>query len=239
MTWDEAISRTFGKEAAALYSAYVDELVEAGHSRDDVEAYLNEYSAPLGAALNLLMLSRSGLTVEEFKASTDYLLGQRQAVEEILKETEPSSRILDVGCGTGLITCRLALKGHSVEGTDISSEAIRLAGRLASRLGCSAGFTLLEGELLPYGDGAFDRVLFNHSIHEMASEDRPRLLKESYRVLKGGGKLIMLDQEGVAAFDAVREELTGAGFKPVAEQLLQPVYDHGRSSRITKWVYSK
>src|SRR3954462_5378138 len=56
--------------------------------------------------------------------------GQLTAGEWLLERLEPGSRILDVGCGTGMPTARqLAHAGHEVIGVDISDEMLRLARR--------------------------------------------------------------------------------------------------------------
>jgi ubiquinone/menaquinone biosynthesis C-methylase UbiE len=237
--WDKILSRTFGKEVSTLYLAYIEELIENGVDREEVDAFLNEYSAPVGVIFNILMLSRSGMTIKKFKKSTEFLLSQRKAVEEILKEVEPSSKILDIGCGSGLLTCLIALKGFNIEGTDISDKALNVANKLAYKLGCNIGFTLFEGGHLPQQDTAFDYIIFNSSIHEIRDNDRLQVLREACRVLKRGGRFIIIDQEGVASFDAIKCDLLRTGLEMKTEQLLQPVFDHGKSSRILKWIYLK
>ncbi len=97
---------------------------------------------------------------------------------------------LDLGAGNGWLSGRLALRGHAVAAVD-------LAVNNFDGLGChqfhAAPFTPLQAEFdrLPLPDQAFDLVVFNASLHY--SESYPDTLSESLRVLRPGGKLVILD----------------------------------------------
>src|SRR5258708_23308686 len=78
-------------------------------------------------------------------------------------------RVLEIGCGDGRLTLRLARLGASVEAIDPDAASIRLARRtlrralpprLAGKVRCRVG----EGEHLHFPDASFDRVLFSWSL---------------------------------------------------------------------------
>ena len=104
-------------------------------------------------------------------------------------------RILDVGCGDGVITKRLreAFPDETIEGVD--ADSVRLERARAACPGVS--FRLEDAGTLPYETGAFDVVLCHHVMEHV--EDDRRLLKECHRVLAAGGLLVLgIPHEGGA-----------------------------------------
>jgi len=85
-------------------------------------------------------------------------------MEQVLKEPLPeTSRILDVGTGTGVIALTLAaeLPQTDVTAVDISPEALALARENAERLGLSGRVKFVQGDLLEGVEGAFDLIIAN------------------------------------------------------------------------------
>ncbi len=72
-----------------------------------------------------------------------------------LKEGE---RILDVACGVGTLSLKIAEKGCKVHGIDISKDVIKRAKRLAERERITCEFEVGNAEDLPYPDEYFDKV---------------------------------------------------------------------------------
>lgn len=109
-------------------------------------------------------------------------------------EQSAQSRLLDVACGSGGPTLRIAAStGASVVGVDIHSQAIAQARALAASQGrASARFETLDaGGPLPFDDGSFDAVLCIDAINHLP--DRARTLAEWRRVLVPGGRLVFTD----------------------------------------------
>lgn len=115
-----------------------------------------------------------------------WFVGRRKIVLNLAGEIAgrvPVSRIVDIGCGTGLTLKRLEEVGPA-SGVDISPAAITYCRRRGCRRLC-----LAEEEKLPLGDGKIDLVVSMDVIEHL---DRDYLhLREYRRVLKPGGRLLL------------------------------------------------
>lgn len=95
---------------------------------------------------------------------------------------QPGESILDLGCGDGQLTQRIAASGARITGVDASPEmvaAARARGVAADQA---------KAESLPYSDGAFDAVFSNAALHWVG--DQNAMLAEVRRVLKPGGRFV-------------------------------------------------
>lgn len=95
----------------------------------------------------------------------------------------PAARTLDVACGTGFVTRRLA---GPVTGMDQSPRMLDVAREQAPNA------TLLQGSAfdLPFPDSSFDRVFTSHFYGHLEEQERARFLAEARRVAP---ELIVLD----------------------------------------------
>lgn len=104
-------------------------------------------------------------------------------------------RVLDVACGSGGPTLRIAEKtGCSVDGVDIHDQAIERAREAAAGRGLAnrARFQRVDASGgLPFNDETFDAVICIDAINHLP--DRVAVLREWYRVLKPGGTLVFTD----------------------------------------------
>ena len=107
----------------------------------------------------------------------------------------PSSRLLDVACGSGRPTLRIAQKtGCRVCGVDLHSEGVASARASAKQLGYEERADFVESdanERLPFDASSFDAVICIDAINHFP--DRPCILAEWRRVLKPGGRLLFTD----------------------------------------------
>jgi demethylmenaquinone methyltransferase/2-methoxy-6-polyprenyl-1,4-benzoquinol methylase/phosphoethanolamine N-methyltransferase len=114
-----------------------------------------------------------------------------------LAEVKAGDRVLDVGCGPGrlvLAACERVGKTGEAHGIDPSEQMVALATRKAARAGLSARFSQAAAEKLPFEDGYFDVVTSSLVIHHIPGDDlRLRAFGEMRRVLKGGGRLLVVD----------------------------------------------
>jgi demethylmenaquinone methyltransferase / 2-methoxy-6-polyprenyl-1,4-benzoquinol methylase len=113
---------------------------------------------------------------------------------ERFRPTGPIQRILDVGCGTGELTRRLAHRfpAASVLGVDFTAAMLREAARRASgSTGGPAGYGRGTAMRLPFADGTFDLVTNAFLVRNLV--DLPAAFAEMRRVLRPGGTLLALE----------------------------------------------
>ena len=107
----------------------------------------------------------------------------------------PGDSVLDVCCGTGDLTLELAGRvapGGSVVGCDFSEPMLDLAREKAAGRGAAGTrFEWADALNLPYDAGRFDAVTVGFGLRNFA--DRDRGLREMSRVLRPGGRLVVLE----------------------------------------------
>ncbi len=103
--------------------------------------------------------------------------------------------VLDLACGTGDVAFEAlrARPGARVAGADFSLPMLRRARSKAKRRGLERAvrFQAASAEDLPYRDGSFDAVTMAFGIRNVVRRDRA--LAEMFRVLRPGGRALILD----------------------------------------------
>ncbi len=104
-------------------------------------------------------------------------------------------RILDLGCGTGEITRRLATRHPcaALTGVDILEGNLAIARRDSAAFGDRIRYRLGDAFALDFGDASFDLVVCRHM--SQAVPDFPQVLAEITRVLAPGGWLHLLSED--------------------------------------------
>ena len=118
---------------------------------------------------------------------------RRKAVREIVDCKEPLS-VLDVACGTGDFTIEIAqkaAKGSSITGIDLSEGMMSVGRKKVAAAGVEALLERGDCEALKYSDNTFDRVSVGFGVRNF--EHLLKGLEEMCRVLKPGGKLVILE----------------------------------------------
>ena len=139
--------------------------------------------------------------------------------------------ILDLGCGDGQLTQRIAATGAQVLGVDASAEMIAAArerGIEVEQANC---------ESLPFHDARFDAVFSNAALHWVRDQDA--MLAQVHRVLKPGGRFVA-EMGGHGNIAAIRVALMavlerhgfgdredGVNYYPTAESYTARLKQHG------------
>jgi len=108
------------------------------------------------------------------------------------------SRILDLGCGPGLYSARLAALGHKCHGFDFSPASIEYAENHSPE---SCSFTLADVRTADFGRGC-DLVMFIYGeLNVFRKKHSQEIMNKASRALKPGGKLLL----EISTFDAIEQ----------------------------------
>jgi ubiquinone/menaquinone biosynthesis C-methylase UbiE len=122
------------------------------------------------------------------------------SAERMIALARPRSgqRVLDVGCGTGIVARRAASRVGDVgrvTGLDASPGMLAVARAAAEREKCSIDWREGRAEALPFADGEFDLVLCQYAL--MFFSDPSAALAEMRRVLAAGGGAVLSVWQGL------------------------------------------
>jgi len=162
------------------------------HTQDSNE------SKPMSTASTLTSLKNyktgawvAGETARAYDRNTssqvDYLhFVTGEFIKELTRRVPVGSSVLDLGCGTGVLTIALAELDYAVTGVDISSAMLdQIRPKIAGR-----NVTLKQGDAfnLPFESASFDGAITRWVIPHF--RDWPLILKEAGRVLRPGAFLV-------------------------------------------------
>lgn len=165
----------------------------------------------------------------ESSAETERLVAQEEA-----EETEaifdrcglgPGMRVLDAGCGPGVIARRIAERvgpEGEVVGVDASAERVSAAARHNEGLR-HARFERADIHALPFEDGRFDFV-WSQFVFEYLP-DPMRALRELIRVARPGGKIVVSDIDGMGSMAWPIAPDVSAGFEKLAAAVAASGFD--------------
>jgi ubiquinone/menaquinone biosynthesis C-methylase UbiE len=151
-----------------------------------------------------------------------------------IAELKPGERVLDVGCGTGIVT-RLAAQevgdGGTVVGVDIDPGMLAVA-RSVSPPELHIGWHEAGAEKLPLENDSFDVALCQMSLQFV--EDRAKALAEMHRVLVTGGR-ILIDLPGhvTPPFESLAESM-GRHIAKEGKGFVQRVFSLHDSAEVKK-----
>ena len=118
---------------------------------------------------------------------------RKRAVKETIDRNEPM-QVLDIACGTGDFTieiARNAAPGSKITGIDLSEGMMEIGRRKIAAAAVDATLEYGDSEALTYADNSFDRISVGFGVRNF--EHLELGLREMYRVLKKGGKLVILE----------------------------------------------
>ena len=108
---------------------------------------------------------------------------------------ESASSVLDLGCGTGTLTILAKRRCPSIQitGLDIDPAVLNIARKKAIQAGAQVRWEIGMADELTFDKATFDRVLSSLMFHHLDRAAKVRALEETFRVLKPGRELFILD----------------------------------------------
>ncbi|MGQ3414052.1 class I SAM-dependent methyltransferase [Natrinema sp. LN54] len=129
-------------------------------------------------------------------------------------------RVLDVGCGTGVVSLLLAELGHDVTGVDFAPEMLERARTKAERVDRSVAFHRGDAESLAVPDDAVELLTARHLIWTLPNPGAA--IDEWQRVVEPGGSILLIEgywdhDEPWDEYEAIHDELPMYDGRPPAD----------------------
>jgi demethylmenaquinone methyltransferase/2-methoxy-6-polyprenyl-1,4-benzoquinol methylase len=108
------------------------------------------------------------------------------------------ARVLDIGCGTGLLALACARREARLTGIDISPAMLDIARRKVKEAELEDSVTLLEMSAMELDErfeaGSFDTIVSSLAFSELSEDEQRFVLRQCHRLLVEGGRLIIGDE---------------------------------------------
>ena len=173
----------------------------------------------------------TGTTIRE-----DGLPQETDATSIIVAAFAPlaGKRLLDIGCGAGVLARSLSDRGAYVSGVDPNAKALALAREAVT----TATFHVAGAETLPFADDSFDGAVFLNSLHHVPEPDMHRALGEATRVVEQAGSIVVVEPlaEG-SFFFALRPVEDETDVRTAAQETLRRALQSGAFEQLRRVDY--
>lgn len=134
---------------------------------------------------------RAARMAEHFAHAEQVLLGASPFLRECFDwKALAGLDILDLGCGSGVLSCVAARHGARVTAADLTDEAVRMARANAESQNLSVNVVRTDAEKMGFAEASFDYVLSWGVLHH--SSNTEQALREVGRILRPGGRGLMM-----------------------------------------------
>jgi ubiquinone/menaquinone biosynthesis C-methylase UbiE len=130
----------------------------------------------------------------------------KELAKRTAEQLRPGSSVLEVAPGPGYYAIELAKLGnYNITGLDISETFVEIARENAAKAGVRVNFRLGNASAMPFADESFDFLVCSAAFKNFTEPQRA--LEEMYRVLKPGGRALIVDLRKDASEDSIRQAI--------------------------------
>lgn len=176
-----------------------------------------------------------GMVAKWYTTNTGKSLDEfARLARRIASQLPPGSNVLEVAPGPGYFCIELAKLGsYSITGLDISHTFVEIASRKASDDGVRADFRQGSASDMPFATDTFDYLLCRAAFKNFGQP--VRALREMCRVLKPGGRGLIIDLRKDASMESISQEVNGMGLGPINKMLTKLTF----RTLLLKTAYTK
>ncbi|MHA1954758.1 MAG: corrinoid protein-associated methyltransferase CpaM [Candidatus Heimdallarchaeaceae archaeon] len=120
-----------------------------------------------------------------------------KAYDRLVENINKDDRVLDIGCGTGMLSFRAVLQGAIVTGIDINPEMLEIAKKRIEEVEVKDKIEFLEmgvAEMDRFESDSFDVIMSGLCFSELSEDEISFTLKQVKRILRKEGKFLLADE---------------------------------------------
>lgn len=165
-----------------------------------------------------------GMVAKWYTTNTGQALDEFiQLAERIARQLPRESTLLEVAPGPGYFCIELAKLGnYSITGLDISHTFVEIASKKALEASVRVDFRQGNASSMPFVDNTFDFLLCRAAFKNFGQP--VRALQEMCRVLKPGGRGLIIDLNKDATVESINQYVDGMGLSTVNKVLTKLVF---------------
>jgi ubiquinone/menaquinone biosynthesis C-methylase UbiE len=169
-------------------------------------------------------IGMEGALARWYAGNTRKSLGDYHALaRRIAGEVAPGSRVLEVAPGPGFFAVELARLGdYRVSGLDISHTFVAMARQNAAEAQVDVDFRQGNASAMPFDIDEFDLILCRAAFKNFAQP--VAALREMHRVLKPGGRALILDLRRDTSMNSIRRAVSQMGLGPVNRAITRFIF---------------
>ena len=152
-----------------------------------------------------------GLVAKWYAANTGEMMKDYVGLaQRLANEISQGSAVLEVAPGPGYLAIELAKRGsYSIAGLDLSHTFVRLAAKNAAEAGVKVDFQQGSASNLPFPADSFEFLVCRAAFKNFSQP--VRVLEEMHRVLRPGGRGLIIDLRGDVSPDVISREVDEMG----------------------------
>jgi ubiquinone/menaquinone biosynthesis C-methylase UbiE len=176
-----------------------------------------------------------GMVAKWYAANTAEMMKEYvDLARRIAGQLSPGSAVLEVAPGPGYFCIELAKLGsYNITGLDLSHTFVKIAARKAAESGVKVDFKQGSASNLPFPTGSFDFLVCRAAFKNFAQP--VNCLQEMRRVLRPGGRGLLIDLKGDVSPEVISREVDGMGLSTINRMLTKLAF----KTMLLKRAYTK